>query len=39
MAVPKITEDNNKKALKYIDVHGVPFHNESTVYTLVSAYS
>ena len=35
MAVPKITEDNIKEALKYIDVHGVPFHNESTVYTLV----
>ena len=35
MAIPKITEDNIKEALKYIDVHGVPFHNESTVYTLV----
>ena len=35
MAIPKITEDNIKDALKYIDAHGVPFHNESTVYTLV----
>ena len=35
MAIPKITEDNIKAALKYIDAHGVPLHNESTVYTLV----
>lgn len=35
MAIPTITEYNIKEALKYIDAHGVPFHNESTLYILV----
>ncbi|SEK33777.1 AAA domain (dynein-related subfamily) [Pseudobutyrivibrio ruminis] len=35
MAIPRISEESIKEALEYIDEHGVPFHNESTVYTLV----
>ena len=36
MAIPKLTEESINEALKYIDEHGVPWHNESTVYVLVS---
>ena len=35
MAIPKLTEESINEALKYIDEHGVPGHNESTVYVLV----
>ena len=35
MAIPKLTEQSISDALKYIDEHGVPWHNESTVYELV----
>ncbi len=35
MAIPKLSEGNIEDALKYIDEHGVPSHNESTVYELV----
>ena len=35
MAIPKLTEQSIVDALKYIDEHGVPWHNESTVYELV----
>ena len=35
MAIPKLTEKSIVDALKYIDEHGVPWHNESTVYELV----
>ena len=34
MAIPKLTEESINEALKYIDEHGVPGHNESTVYVL-----
>ncbi len=37
MAIPKISEQNILDALKYIDEHGVPGKNKSTVYELVSA--
>lgn len=36
MAIPKIKEQNIIDALKYIDENGVPFHNQSTKYELVS---
>ena len=36
MAIPKITRQNVLDALKYIDENGVPFHNQSTQYDLVS---
>ena len=36
MAIPKISEQNIGDALKYIDKHGVPFHNRSTKYELVT---
>ena len=36
MAIPKLTEEKINEALKYIDEHGVPWHNESTVYVLVA---
>jgi hypothetical protein len=36
MAVPKMTRQNVLDALKYIDENGVPFHNQSTQYDLVS---
>ena len=36
MAIPKLTEESINEALKYIDEHGVPWHNESTVYVLVA---
>lgn len=36
MAIPKITRQNVLDALKYIDKNGVPFHNQSTQYDLVS---
>lgn len=35
MSIPKLTEQSIIEALKYIDEHGVPWHNESTVYELV----
>ena len=34
--IPKITKQDVDEALKYIDEHGVPFHNQSTKYELVS---
>ena len=36
MAIPKIKEQDIVAALKYIDESGVPFHNQSTKYELVS---
>lgn len=36
MAIPKIEEQDIIDALKYIDENGVPFHNQSTKYELVS---
>ncbi len=36
MAIPKINEQNILDALKYIDEKGVPFHNQSTKYELVT---
>ncbi len=36
MAIPKINEQDILKALQYIDEHGVPSHNQSTKYELVS---
>ncbi|WP_294242591.1 McrB family protein [Pseudobutyrivibrio sp.] len=36
MAIPSISDQNIKDALKYIDENGVPWHNESTRYELVS---
>lgn len=36
MAIPKIKEQDIIDALKYIDENGVPFHNQSTKYELVS---
>ena len=37
MAIPRITEQNIQDAIKYIDEHGVPNRNKSTVYELVSS--
>ncbi len=36
MAIPNISDQDIKEALKYIDEHGVPWHNQSTRYELVS---
>ncbi|WP_303796626.1 McrB family protein [Ruminococcus flavefaciens] len=36
MAIPKITYQNVLDALKYIDENGIPSHNQSTQYDLVS---
>lgn len=36
MAIPKISEQNIADALKYIDEKGMPFHNQSTKYELVT---
>lgn len=36
MAIPKIKEQDIIDALKYIDENGVPFHNQSTKYALVT---
>jgi len=36
MAIPKIKESDISEALKYIDENGVPFHNQSTKYELVT---
>lgn len=36
MAIPKIEKQNIIDALKYIDKNGVPFHNQSTKYELVT---
>ena len=36
MAVPKIQEQDIIEALKFIDENGVPFHNQSTKYELVT---
>lgn len=36
MAIPEITKQNVLDALKYIDENGVPFHNQSTQYDLVT---
>ena len=36
MSIPKIKEQDIIDALKYIDENGVPFHNQSTKYELVS---
>lgn len=35
MAIPKLSEQNILDALKYIDEHGVPKKNKSTIYELV----
>lgn len=36
MAIPKINDQNIYDALKYIDENGVPYHNQSTKYELVT---
>ena len=36
MAIPKIKETDISEALKFIDENGVPFHNQSTKYELVT---
>ena len=36
MAIPKFKKEHVIEALKYIDENGVPFHNQSTKYELVS---
>ena len=36
MAIPNIDEQSVIVALKYIDENGVPFHNQSTKYELVT---
>lgn len=36
MAIPKIKEQDIIDALKYIDKNGIPFHNQSTKYELVT---
>lgn len=36
MAIPKIKKEDIIEALRYIDENGVPFHNQSTKYELVS---
>lgn len=36
MAIPKIKKQDIIDAMKYIDENGVPFHNQSTKYELVS---
>ena len=36
MAIPKITDATINDAMKYIDEEGVPFHNQSTKYELVT---
>lgn len=36
MAIPKIKKQDIIEALKYIDENGVPFHNQSTKYELVT---
>lgn len=36
MAIPKFEKEYIIEALKYIDEHGVPFHNQSTKYELVT---
>lgn len=36
MAIPKFKKEHIIEALKYIDENGVPFHNQSTKYELVT---
>ena len=36
MAIPKLKKEHIVEALKYIDENGVPFHNQSTKYELVT---
>lgn len=36
IAIPKIKKQDIINALKYIDENGVPFHNQSTKYELVT---
>ena len=36
MAIPKLKREHIIEALKYIDENGVPFHNQSTKYELVT---
>ena len=36
MALPDVNAQNIIDALKYIDENGIPFHNQSTQYDLVS---
>ena len=36
MAIPKIEKQDIINALKYTDENGVPFHNQSTKYELVT---
>lgn len=35
MAIPKLTEESINKAIDFIDDHGIPSHNQSTVYQFV----
>ena len=37
MAIPKITEQNIKDAINYIDENGIPDQNKSTKYELVTS--
>ena len=36
MAIPKVTKQDIIAAMEYIDKNGVPFHNQSTKYELVT---
>ena len=36
MAIPKLKEQDISEALKYIDEKGVPYHNQSMKYVLVT---
>ena len=36
MALPDVNAQNIIDALKYIDENGIPFHNQSTQYDLIS---
>lgn len=36
MAIPKITKQDIIAAIEYIDKNGVPYHNQSTKYDLVT---
>ena len=36
MTIPKISKQDIADALKYIDEKGMPFHNQSTKYELVT---
>lgn len=36
MAIPKIKKEHIIEALRHIDENGVPFHNQSTKYELIT---